>query len=697
MKSDVRTPALFLLCSLVVSGCGGGANGRSTPSVPLAGAPPMRANAAGPVPAGEVTVAAVDAPNVDVDGFVNGVKRKLPYRFQPRYSNAPYTVYFDSRTAIGTGRRQKSVTYTLQTSGQKRTIYYNPLRDVQGTVGAIAPIASAFARKPAAAHVALAPLAGTPHGPDIVPNQLYVTYDRSTLERGHVLARDAELRSRVVSPGEDLLSAVPSRLLRSVTILPGVERDRALAVLRAIPGVVAVDPVHYSYLNGADARIDPNDLGYRQGDQWYVDAIGAPDAWNITRGNRSVTVGIVDTGIDAHNLDFAGKLVGGESVIQGKRTIGLAASQDEGGHGTHVAGITAAATDNGIGFAGIGYNVKLRAYRVFPNASEGGGGGASNVDISIAIRDALSDGNTAINMSLGSSPIQGNDVGTANAVAAALKGGMIVVAAAGNEAEPTVGNPANLPGVISVGASALNDLAKPAFEYVSSFSNYGPDLTLVAPGGDAGPFAKPVEPNHGIDNLWTTTEDGAAACTQDPHAVTGCGYKIIQGTSMASPVVAGVVALMRSKNPSLTPAQVKSILQQTADDIGDPREAAGRLDAYRAVAAAAGIAPPVVPQYHNLLAFAYTVNPGSNVPQILDRTYPAGIRVGGNGVFRLPDIGPKPKSYSVGLWYDTNADGIVDKGDWFGSVPCTQSRTEIATCLVGGIAVSRVKAGFVLH
>jgi subtilisin family serine protease len=657
----------------------------------------MRANAAGPVPAGEVTIDAVDAPNVEVKGFVNHVRRKLPYRFQPRYSNAPYTVYFDSVTVIGTSQRHKSVTYTLQTSGQKRTIYYNPLRDVQGTVGAIAPIASAFARKPAAAHVALAPLAGTPHGPDIVPNQLYVTYDRSTLEREHVLARDAELRSRVVSPGEDLLSAVPSRVLRSVTILPGVERGRAIAVLRAIPGVVAVDPVHYSYLNGTDARVDPNDLGYRQGDQWYVAAIGAPDAWYITRGKRSVTVGIVDTGIDAHNLDFAGKLVGGESVIQGKRTIGLAASQDEGGHGTHVAGITAAATDNGIGFAGIGYNVKLRAYRVFPNASEGGGGGASNVDISIAIRDALSDGNAAINMSLGSSPSQGNDVGTANAVAAALKGGMIVVAAAGNEAEPTVGNPANLPGVISVGASALNDLAKPAFEYVSSFSNYGPDLTLVAPGGDAGPFAKPVEPNHGIDNLWTTTEGGAAACTQDPHAVTGCGYKIIQGTSMASPVVAGVVALMRSKNPSLTPAQVKSILQQTADDIGDPREAAGRLDAYRAVAAAAGIAPPVVPQYHNLLAFAYTVKTGSNVPQILDRTYPAGVRVGGNGVFRLPDIGPKPESYSVGLWYDTNANGIVDKGDWFGSVPCMQSRTGISTCLVGGIAVSRVKAGFVLR
>ncbi len=63
----------------------------------------------------------------------------------------------------------------------------------------------------------------------------------------------------------------------------------------------------------------------------------------------------------------------------------------------------------------------------------------------------------------------------------------------------------------------------------------------------------------------------------------------------------------------------------------------------------------------------------------------------------MPDIGPKPESYSVGLWYDTNGNGIVDKGDWFGSVQCTQSRAEPATCLAGGIAVSRVKDGFVLR
>jgi subtilisin family serine protease len=687
-----RFTAALACAGMLVATAGCNVNNGAGPGVPLAGGSEANTIAGSPgsqnplnrAPAGMTTVSAQTGDGIRVTALVDNVARRLPYAFRPAFSIAPHSVYFNANdNGSVTG-----YTYNFQTGPLPRTIYFNVLRDLQGTIGPIAP-AAAFAKRPAEAQIALVPL---PHAsrPGIVANELYVTYDASVLARAATSAPALEARSGVVARAGDLLSANPGRMLRRVEIDPSVPRERAIAALRGLPGVVAVDPVHYSYLFADDAKeIHPNDPGYLKNDQWYLEAIQAPQAWGITTGNPAVTVGIIDTGIDAHNLDFAGKLVSGESVLGGVVTKGLAASQDQNGHGTHVAGTTAATTNNGVGFAGVGYNVKLRAYKVFPL-----NGGASDADIATAIRDALADGARVVNMSLGSDASEGVDVGTWNAVKASTAAGMTIVAAAGNEAQPTVGAPANLPEVISVGASALNDRAQPNFEYVSAFSNYGPDLTLVAPGGDMSGW--PSTPNHGIDNLYTTTAGTSPPCKQNPNAVTGCGYSILQGTSMASPVVAGVAALMISKNPKLTPAQIKRTLAETADDINDPRQSAGRVNAYRAVAAVAGIKAPVAPDAHNFLAIAYTVKPGSNVPQIIDRTFLGGARVGVNGVFRLPDIGPKPVKYSVGLWYDANGNGIVDSGDWFGSVQCTQEDTDGAECHTGGIPVTRVPAKFVL-
>jgi subtilisin family serine protease len=685
---------VFLTCSIVIAlaGCAGTATVpnqggvAALPNGPASTGTRPAANA----PAAKVTVAAVVDKNVQSEATIDGVLHKqLPFTFTPGWSNAPYTVVF---TSLVNGA-VTGTTFTFQASTKPLKIYFDPLRSVQGSIGKIEP-ARAFAPRPANARVAYSAL--NQPGPSVVRNELYVTYDRVRLDAAAVQPAVMERHTGLVARSAALVSADPSRVLRRIVLNDTASRSVAIAALRRLPGVVAVDPVYYAYTLGDVVPVSPNDPGYAKGDQWYLQAIQAPDAWRLTTGNPAVAVGIIDTGIDAHNLDLQGKIVSGESVIAGVTKHGLSASQDLEGHGTNVAGIAAAATDNGIGFAGVGYNVRLRAYRVFPNATDPGTHevGASNADIAQAIDDAAKDGVRVVNMSLGSPASNPNDVGVANAVAAAIRGGMTIVAAAGNSALPTVSRPANLPGVISVGASAQNDRANPPYEYVSSFSNYGPDLTLVAPGGDVRPFGDRV-PNTGIDNLYTTTEKTTTPCIQNKDAVTGCGYSILQGTSMASPVVAGVVALMLSTHPDLTPDRIKKVLQATADDINDPREGAGRVNAYRALAALDDKAPQT-PGFHNFVALAYTVKAGSNVPQILDETYTSGIRLPSNGTFVMPDVAPLPQTYRVGLWYDANGDGIVDRGDWFGAVTCTQSGGTSARCPVGGITVERVSEGFAL-
>ena len=683
---DLRGLMLGSILTAFLIGCGASNGGVPIPQARLQ--PASRSNQERPRSEhpGVVTIEAIDSTAVSAYAYVDGVEHKpLPYTFQPPFSRQPYSVVIAATFPGG----HRSATYAFQQSSAPTLLYFNPFRDAEGPMGTIEP-ARAFAKRPSGARVTRAPLGGSV-GPSIVPDEVYVTYDRRALDRRGESAQALEARTGVARYGVDMLSPDENRILRMIVLNERVPRARAIAALRAMPAVKAVDPVHYARMQGDVAPVYPNNPGYLKGDQWYLSAIDMPHAWGVTRGQSSVQVAIIDTGVDRFNEGLAGKLVSGESVLGGIVTQGLIASQDYAGHGTHVAGIAAAATNTGVGFAGTGFDVTIRAYRVAPYA-----GDTSLADVALALQDAVADGCRVANLSL-STRSPAPDVGLADAIAVVLKKGLVVVSSSGNDALPTVAFPGSLPGVISVGASALNDQAKPAYEYVASYSNYGPTLTLVAPGGDGNPFGPPLTPNHGIDNLATTTPNGSAPCAQDPKATSGCGYRISQGTSMSVPVVVGIAALMLSVNPALTPAEVKSTLQQTADDINDPREGSGRVDGYRAVAAAAGLPAPVTPSPHNFVAIAYTVAAGSNRPHSIERTYPAGVRVGSNGVFRLPDIAPSPEAYSIGLWYDANGDGIVDKGDWFGSVACSQPVNRRPTCNVGGIPVKPVPAGFTLR
>ena len=193
--------------------------------------------------------------------------------------------------------------------------------------------------------------------------------------------------------------------------------------------------------------------------------------------------------------------------------------------------------------------------------------------------------------------------------------------------------------------------------------------------GDPGPSdnGQNIDYLHWITNIYSTTGQQISGQNPCPNPSQICSI-LIAGTSQATPHVSGTAALMLSLNPGLSTAQVKGIIQATADNINDPNQGRGRLNAYRALAVVAGDPnPPSAPQPLNFVAIAYNGGTG-NRPNILDATFTSGVPVNGDGTFRVPDVPAGSPSYKIGLWYDANGDGVVDAGDWFGAAgPCTAS------------------------
>jgi thermitase len=291
-----------------------------------------------------------------------------------------------------------------------------------------------------------------------------------------------------------------------------------------------------------DPALLPNDPQYAS--QWHLPKILAPQSWDLTQGTPGAVIAILDSGIDATHPDFAGKLVAGYNTYSNSTL-----TADQFGHGTEVAGAAAASTNNGQGVAGVAGAAPIMPVRV-TNAT----GGATTASIANGIIWAADHGARVINLSFNG--IAGN--ATIRAAAEyAHNHGTLVVAASGNCAcaDPTPDNPF----VLSVGATDENDA--PAY-----FSSVGPFVDLSAPG----------------TNILTTAMFGQ--------------YVTDSGTSLASPIVAGVAALMLSAKPSLTPAQLTLLLESTAVDVGgdgyDPAFGYGRVDAFAAVTAAAAYVPP---------------------------------------------------------------------------------------------------------
>ncbi|MBK8261438.1 MAG: S8 family serine peptidase [Nannocystis sp.] len=318
---------------------------------------------------------------------------------------------------------------------------------------------------------------------------------------------------------------------------------RLQAQLATHPLVEGVEPeLEYSLLDteqpAARPRVDPNDPMFPL--QWHMEMIRAPEAWSVTRG-AGVIVAVIDTGVAWKNVDGVAQQVpdlAGTAFTQGKSFVpGLPDGLDDHLHGTHVAGTIAQTTNNGVGVAGVAYEATIMPLKVL-----GGDGRGSVAGIANAIRYAADNGAQVINMSLGG-PLPSRVL--AKAIEYANERGVTVVCAAGNESKSRIGYPAANDGSIAVAAVDL--LGERTW-----YSNWGDNLDISAPGGDTR-----------ADKNRDGYPDGVLQNTiklQDPLAD---HYMWLQGTSMASPHVAGAAALVVARGVT-NPSEVERVLKDTA-------------------------------------------------------------------------------------------------------------------------------------
>ena len=300
--------------------------------------------------------------------------------------------------------------------------------------------------------------------------------------------------------------------------VPVGQETAIVAALQQNPDVV------YAELDRRVQAVGEPDDPYYSG-KWWWEQIQAPAAWDVSTGSEDVIIAIIDTGVDLDHPDLAAKIVSGYDFVNGDDD-----PDDDEGHGTHVAGIAAAVTNNGLGVAGLSWGARIMPLKVL-NAN--GSGYAS--DVAAAIYHAADNGAQIINMSLGSSSPSGT---ISDATDYAHDQGVFIAAAAGNDGTNSLLYPAANEHVVGVGATNSSDSR-------AYFSNYASHVDVAAPGM----------------SIYSTTPGDY-------------GYK--SGTSMATPFVAGLAALVLSLDSNLSPDEVESIIEDSADDLGDP----GRDDYY---------------------------------------------------------------------------------------------------------------------
>lgn len=295
-----------------------------------------------------------------------------------------------------------------------------------------------------------------------------------------------------------------------VVQIPFGKVAESIAVISMCPEVRYVEP-NYTVSITDTIPTDPD-----WGLQYGLVSIRAPQGWDFATGSSSVTIAIVDTGVDLGHPDLAAKIVGGYNAINP-----LVSVQDDNGHGTHAAGIAAAIGNNGVGVAGVSWGARIMPVKVLNSAGKG------NVDdLAAGIRWAADNGAQVINLSLGS---LNSSFVLEDAVNYAYSRGSVIIAAAGNDGVTPLRYPAQYPHVIAVGAvDGVNNRAW--------FSNYGPELDLVAPGVD----------------IYSTV-------------IGGYGYE--SGTSAAVPYVSGLAAILCGYH-SCSPDVIASEMESTALDLG---------------------------------------------------------------------------------------------------------------------------------
>lgn len=314
--------------------------------------------------------------------------------------------------------------------------------------------------------------------------------------------------------GSKVIRSIPSLGYDVIQLKKGQSLTEAVAYYAQQKGVKSVSP-SYKYQSFRTVA-DPN-----KKDMYHLNLLQIDNALALA-GNHEVKVAVIDSGVDFRHPDLQAQVLPPYNAVTPANSITFDA------HGTHVAGIIGATKDNGVGGHGVFPNAKILPIDVFNGKQT-----TNDFVIAQGILYAIEQKADIINMSLGG---YGESPLMEAAVKKALDNGITIVAAAGNESTDYYSFPASFEGVISVGSTNERN-------QLSSFSNYGPSVDLVAPGED----------------IFSTVYDGKK----------GSSFATFSGTSMASPVVAGVVALLKSKHPDLKPHEIEAILELTAKDLGD--------------------------------------------------------------------------------------------------------------------------------
>lgn len=335
------------------------------------------------------------------------------------------------------------------------------------------------------------------------PNQVIVKFSvdiSSEIKNRSIRRTDAKIVTEIPAVGATILKVPDGEVRTSIDELLGQ------------PGVIYAEPNYFVEMTD----IIPNDPGW--GNQYNLTAIRAPAGWELNTGEVWVTIAIIDSGVDISHPDLFVRILPGHDFVNNDSD-----PQDDNGHGTHVAAIAAASTNNAVGIAGVNWGANILPIKVL-NVS----GNGTYANVANGIIWATDQGAQVINLSLGgASP----SFVLSDAVNYAYNHGVTLVASSGNAGAHAVLYPAAYPAVIAVGATdSSNSWA--------GFSNYGSEIDVVAPGV----------------NIYS--------------AYPGGGYGYRSGTSMSTPHVSGLAAILWGI-PGNSPARIRMLIESTTLDLGD--------------------------------------------------------------------------------------------------------------------------------
>ncbi|WP_429885150.1 S8 family serine peptidase [Geoalkalibacter halelectricus] len=342
-------------------------------------------------------------------------------------------------------------------------------------------------------------------------------------QKGDFVPGELLVRQKAGAPAAGVRAALQAQGVGEIEEIAGIKvkrirvpehaMDRVRTALARNPNFEFVEP---NFI--AQGTLVPNDTSYAS--QWYLPRINAPEGWRLTTGSADIPIAIIDSGVDPSHADLGAKLLPGYNWLDHNTD-----TRDVQGHGTAVAGAAAAITDNGRGIAGVAWENPIMPLVVLNSSNS-----ASYSNIASAIIHAVDQGVRVINVSIAGTSYSHT---LQNAINYAWNRGALVFCAAANSNSDDPFYPAALNNAIAVAATDQNDRK-------ASYSNYGDWITIAAPGS----------------SIYTTLRGG--------------GYGSRSGTSMASPVAAGLGALIWSLNPNLSNVEVLEILKAGADDLGDP-------------------------------------------------------------------------------------------------------------------------------